>query len=781
MQGRSIRDGAGRASGELRQAGRRGLEQLAAEPRLRRLLFCAARFFAAWLLAGAVLFGETAPFAAAFIAVSGGGIEGVCALAGAVLGALMKGGSAWALRGSAVALLVYTASASLKHVPLMKKSWFMPAVASAMAACVGFVYLAESRFAGRELVFTALEVVLTGAGAWFYRLAFTPAEAGGEQERRRRIALCAAVCTLLMALADLKAAELISVGRVLAVLCVLAAAWKGGAAVGAAAGVALGLSMDMASGGAPLFCMALGAAGGVSGLFKGNPRLVSAVVYVLVNLVAVVWAQGERLALASLYETFLASVFFLLLPNTALSRASALLLEPAASYGGEDKLLRYLRRRTQRTAGAFTAVSELLKEPERLSGEESVATIFEGAAERKCAHCPQKGDCYGSRYEATRTSQNDAAIKLTMRGRAEAEDFSGDFLQRCLDPEGYLRLVNEEYAAFQRRRARVREEGEERELLRGRFRDLAGILEELAVQLTPPARQEAELRERVARWLREQGLDLDCGAFRDGSGRLHLELDGDGAAALKRLPDWLQRLSEVSAHSLCELTGEAGRQHVTLLEAEPLAVRIGVATLRRAGEEVSGDKGAYFKTDSGRLNVILSDGMGSGEEAAEDSGLVISLLERFLRAGIGAETAVRLVGAALRLRCEQELTSASVDLLSVDLFTGRAELFKYGAAPTFVRSGDAVERLEGESLSAGLRGREENLPDKLTARLRPGDAVLIVSDGVTGGEDPAWLTEALAAEPKPGRDFAQKVLRQAEKLHGGEDDMTVITVLVEKR
>ena len=67
---------------------------------------------------------------------------------------------------------------------------------------------------------------------------------------------------------------------------------------------------------------------------------------------------------------------------------------------------------------------------------------------------------------------------------------------------------------------------------------------------------------------------------------------------------------------------------LTLLEAEPLAVSVGIAALKKRGERVSGDRGTYFKTDSGVLCVILADGMGCGDEAAKDSGQVVDILEK---------------------------------------------------------------------------------------------------------------------------------------------------------
>jgi len=308
---------------------------------------------------------------------------------------------------------------------------------------------------------------------------------------------------------------------------------------------------------------------------------------------------------------------------------------------------------------------------------------------------------------------------------------------------------------------------------------VAGVL--AAVVWLAPGSGEKEAEERLNLYLQGKGLDLAGSVFRDGNGRLHLELEGSGVPELKRLPDWLDRLAAAVGKPLCELENEGSRRQLTLLEAEPLAARIGVASMRREGESVSGDKGAYFKTDSGQLYVILSDGMGSGSGAARDSSEVIALLEKFLRAGIPAENAMRLVGAALQMKNETTLASASIDLLSVNLFSGAAEIFKFGAAPTLVKTPGGVSVLKGESLSAGMRGKQENLPDRFRTRMEAGGTAVIVSDGVTGGEDVAWLAQELAAEAEPGREFARRVLEEAGQRFGCADDMTVITVNVEKR
>ena len=91
--------------------------------------------------------------------------------------------------------------------------------------------------------------------------------------------------------------------------------------------------------------------------------------------------------------------------------------------------------------------------------------------------------------------------------------------------------------------------------------------------------------------------------------------------------DYLEKLSAVVGVRLCRPAEPAeSSSRLTLLEAEPLAVSVGIAALKKRGEKVSGDKGSYFKTDAGVLCVILSDGMGCGDEAARDSDQVVSCL-----------------------------------------------------------------------------------------------------------------------------------------------------------
>ena len=203
--------------------------------------------------------------------------------------------------------------------------------------------------------------------------------------------------------------------------------------------------------------------------------------------------------------------------------------------------------------------------------------------------------------------------------------------------------------------------------------------------------------------------------------------------------------------------------------------------MKKQGEKISGDRGTYFKTDAGVLCVLLSDGMGTGDEAAADSRRVIAILEKFLRAGIDPAVAMKTLNSVLLLRDGESWGFATVDLMCVDLFSGETCFYKYGAAPSYVLGGGSIRRIKGETLAAGLSAGEGIAPDIVRMRLRPGSLAVIATDGVIADTDDSWLKAMLETEYEDMKALARAVLKEAEQLYGVTDDMTVVTVRVEER
>ena len=183
--------------------------------------------------------------------------------------------------------------------------------------------------------------------------------------------------------------------------------------------------------------------------------------------------------------------------------------------------------------------------------------------------------------------------------------------------------------------------------------------------------------------------------------------------------------------------------------------------------------------DSGHAVFLLSDGMGTGGRAAIDAAMTCGLLWQLMRAGFDADGAMGMVNGALMLRTEDE-TLSTVDCLCVDLFDGRAVLYKAGAASSFLRRYGEVTELRLDSLPLGIMERVDSA--SLELRLNAGDILLFVSDGVIGEGSVGWI-ERILGDHDPERDdlrsLAGRIVCSAPGT--GSDDVTALAIRLELR
>lgn len=233
------------------------------------------------------------------------------------------------------------------------------------------------------------------------------------------------------------------------------------------------------------------------------------------------------------------------------------------------------------------------------------------------------------------------------------------------------------------------------------------------------------------------------------------------------------QLSDLLSRTAEDLT----LRSIAAMRARPLAYEVGTSLRPKRGEHVSGDSCLFFESDSGRmLYLLLSDGMGCGRDAQAESSTAVRLLERFLRADVPAEAALQTLNAAFSLRSEEGGGFTTIDLLAVDLHTAEAVLYKYGAAPSFLRQNGQVRRISGASLPAGLEGAVDS-PDVTRLHLSSGATLVMTSDGLSETESDRWMQNLLqqcgGQNPR-----ALAALFMVDSLpHGGEQDDCTVMVL----
>ena len=753
-------------------------------PLVMRLSDCAVRFLLAAVLAGAELMGGHALFALALVGVCEPGLEGLAALLGAALGYLTFRGVVEGLRYIAASMMVYAVSLALGEFEIFRRRWFMPAVCAALNGLVGFVYQSAAGWGRGTGIGFVTEVALTAGTVCLYRQAFDVWEKrrpGGEFTVRQGAGVLMLCATLMMALARVTVAGDYSLGRVLCVPIVMLCAWKGGVGLGAAAGVAAGLAMGFSAGQPAWYTLVYALPGLFTGIFTKQSRLMCAAAYVLSGAAAILWTWEAGPGAAFGWETAAGAAIFLVLPDKLLRRAAGLIRQEEPE-GEDGRARQFTAGQLRQTAEAFRAVAGGLHTAFQAPAEPNdgdAARIFDRAADKVCVKCKQKERCWQREYQATKTALADALTPMLDRGAGAMEDFPPHFSSRCIRFDTFLMAANGELAALLHRRrydSRVRES---RKAVCAQYGHMAAVLDRAAAELSQEPAVDVRRQRLVKQRMAALGLEGRCAVWSDQYGHLQIEVDGPGAEQLGREGE-LGRLGAILGCPLREL--DCRRGWVRLAQREPLMAVAGVASADREGQSVSGDAGVWFKDSAGVLNFLLCDGMGSGSEAREDSDTALRLLEKFLRAGLEPEEALNTVGEALALRGEEQGGFTTVDLLRVDLFSGKGAVYKLGAAPTYLRRGGAVERLVGESLPAGVSAGPGGGPDVFQLALDAGDCVVLVSDGVTTGRDDRWVQQLLEDfDGLSPQELAGRVLKESGGRSGSGDDRTVIAIKLDVR
>lgn len=188
-----------------------------------------------------------------------------------------------------------------------------------------------------------------------------------------------------------------------------------------------------------------------------------------------------------------------------------------------------------------------------------------------------------------------------------------------------------------------------------------------------------------------------------------------------------------------------------------------------AGLEVAnGDRCLWFAGTQCRYYVLLCDGMGTGIGAEAEGKTAANLLKRLLTAGYPAEYALRCLNSLCTLR--GSAGAVTVDLAQIDLQKGKVELFKWGAAPSYLLSDGIAEKIGTAGTPPGLSVTQcRETVDKLS--LRRGETLILLSDGVDGE---AAMRRASEMTRKTPGELAPKVLQYGKG--NGSDDATAAVV-----
>lgn len=768
----------------------RAFSSLAAKPMLAKAAGNLLRFCIGLLLPRGIIFGGWSPFALGFAASLGASDGALFGIVGSIIGYLGIIHMANGLKYIAICILIYTASFVFRGTALIKRPWFMPLSAVICTAAVGFVFVADDGFLTADLAFFVTELVLVAACSYFYQFYFNrniepDAKSRPGQAAFHAVSLLVLLSSLLIPLNNVTFLAQISLGRCLAVFFIMLAGFYGGIGVGSCAGVVFGLAIGVAAG-TPAYCAIYGFSGVAAGIFHKKGKLIYTVVYLVSNAAAMLWITSGT-DLPVLYEAFFASVFFLVAGEFLSERVPTLeSMESAPSADNTERVRDFTRDRLQRAAQAFEELGDMLGgvlARTSRTNENNIAYVFDHPAQHICRKCELANACWEKDYISTKDALNSVTAAMREKGRLDASDLPLHFTSRCLKLQDFITEVNHELVAYQYRRQFRSRIAESRTMICKQYKEMSHVFDELSSEVGNEPHFDLRCEARIRRILSNDKLPGEVCVYRDAANHVHLQIQGANLTPLfKNAKQYLEQFSQALGVALTEPEKQVGSfgQRFLARQSEPLCASLGVAVHKKKDSDISGDSGSYFKLEDGRLCVILSDGMGTGKEAAEESASAIRMLERFLKSGIDPSTSLATINSALVIKSEELGGFATLDLMCLDLFNGETSFYKYGSAPTYIKRGRHIRRITSSALPAGISVSASSI-DKTRLKLHHGDYVVLASDGVADVSDDAWLQTLISEySGDSAKEFAAQIMNSAFSKYGRSDDMTVMVVRIGK-
>ena len=199
-------------------------------------------------------------------------------------------------------------------------------------------------------------------------------------------------------------------------------------------------------------------------------------------------------------------------------------------------------------------------------------------------------------------------------------------------------------------------------------------------------------------------------------------------------------------------------------------------------KDFCGDSFDAVRGEDKKLYAFISDGMGSGREAARASETCAAFLRELLPTGVDARKAFEMLNGFLRI-CNSESfyeCTATADVAQIDLCRARARFYKSGAALTFIFRDGEVKKISARTMPLGLMNDADVAASE--SEIMSGDVIVMLSDGVTEGrEECPELCEFIRSRilTHSADQLADAIIAYTQK-RGTQDDVSAVVVKIEQ-
>lgn len=742
---------------------------------------------AAFLVLGIVsgqgsVFGELYPFGFAFI-IASPGVHSFFAFLGTSIGLIFSQTGVYLFRYIVCAAALWLIrSRILSYRSRLGEIWFLPVVTCFLVCSLtGAAVVLPTRGGFEEIILFVAEGIIAAFSAFFYRRCISVIMKIREKsfEKKEMPCFCIAFATLVAALGSIEFSGFYPALFVafFAVLVMSHLLSESGGGICAAASAAA-LSGAIADG---YNVLPLVFSGIVSGAFSPLGKSGCAVSFLL-TFSATALFTGEVNSLQSIITAAVSAVAFMLVPEKIYKKARAFLRENTAS-AKESTYRRDVSSRLSETAETVeTICSGMNKISEDLKKIDSSydRNIFCRVKQEVCAECGEREKCWESSFRYTMRGFEEISKNYREGKNFCDTPFGNLFLEKCRKNSA---LQESLLRNFRRYDEKLREEirlDEKRKLMSEQMKCMSEILRDFSKKFSKSPLVDNELSAEIKNIF--NSFSVRCTkalCIVDTDGNMTIEASCkkiDREIDRRKLKEAIERAS-LRKFSEPEIDFTDTGTKITFRQKPWLRMKVGKIQLSSEDSPICGDCLRDFSDDFGNRTIILSDGMGTGGRAAVDAAMAAEYFGGLVEKNVSYDNALKIINSILELKSTNE-SLATIDAAHFNLFSGKVEFYKAGAAVSFVRKNGKCTVIESASLPAGILSDVSFAREK--AMLSKGDIVVMVSDGVTSGKTD-WIQEEIEKFSSSNPDIlAQKIAgRVCDKTQGEKrDDITVVVSIM---
>lgn len=504
-----------------------------------------------------------------------------------------------------------------------------------------------------------------------------------------------------------------------------------------------------------------------------NKKYLRLLIYLLASLVILLFLK-VKLDVYVVLSYLLISLFYLLIPSLLVEHLKELIINPLNNIELYKKKYQSLEKDIEKELNTFSNLFSLIAKEYDQDNQKRLERKQEDVIYRSlCVNCHKNKICYGK----------DDRLKRLMLKSIESEISEDEVVyvnKECLKPAKYMELSNLFKKDYYKEYKYNLEYQGLKSALKSQMLGLSNVINQYVKKLQYD--QDIGLKyenELIKDLLDKYQYDvIYVNYYKDYKKDININLcvkinDHQEIYKIKELISNEYNLNlEIKEVSEYSLEGFLKIELKTIYENK---ITYGVHQINLK-EEGNGDSYLIYEDDN-YVIFSLSDGMGVGKDAKEESSFTLKVLKGILDTGMDLKNGISLINSLLKVKNRYE-TYATLDLVSINKKNLKAHFFKNGSMHSYIYSSLENRLIEINSSSLPVGIVDYVYSSSSLYKLRNNDYIIMFSDGLKEDIDGMEGFFRQINEYNPSiiaREIAMRFKNNKES-----DDVSVIVIKITK-